>query len=66
MTCGVGNLAITVMRYKDGAPKLQIGPRLVAGKDGEQKFLKAGRLSKEEFEYLIIQAPLIRKALGAK
>jgi hypothetical protein len=40
-------LHVSVQKYGDGKPKVQIGPREVKG-----KFSKAGRLSIEEFEWI--------------
>jgi len=59
----VGNLQVTVQKYKDGEAKLQIGPRLVVEEGKEDKFFKAGRLTAEEFDYIIKSAPEIKKAM---
>ncbi len=41
-------LVISINRYGDGEPKLQIGPRVFLKKDGNESQRKAGRLSIED------------------
>jgi hypothetical protein len=41
-------LAISINQYKDGSPKLQIGPRYVIKQDKTTQVFKAGRLTLEE------------------
>lgn len=41
-------LVISINRYGDGEPKLQIGPRVFLRKDGNESQRKAGRLSIED------------------
>jgi hypothetical protein len=42
-------LVISINRYGDGEPKVQIGPRILLKKDGSQRApVKAGRLSIED------------------
>lgn len=48
----VGNLNIFVKSYNEGEPKLQIGPREIE-KEGRLIYGKPGRISKEEFEFLV-------------
>jgi hypothetical protein len=38
-------LSITIYKYGEGEPKLQIGPRTYKKKDGSATMVKAGRLS---------------------
>ncbi len=38
-------LTISIHRYGDGDPKLQIGPRIYVKKDGSKSTTKTGRLS---------------------
>lgn len=49
----VGNLNISVMSYNQATPKLQIGPREIEKNDGGITYGKPGRLSKEEFEFIL-------------
>ena len=41
-------LVISINRYGDGEPKLQIGPRAFLRKDGNESRRKAGRLTIED------------------
>ncbi len=46
-------LVLTINSYNDGAPKLQIGPRILKKKDGSDRApVRAGRLSMEDVDYL--------------
>lgn len=63
--CRIGNLLLSVQKYADGAPKFQIGPRIVTKETGEESFVKAGRLTAEEFEFISTMIPEIKKALAA-
>ncbi len=47
--CDETGLVISINRYGDGEPKIQIGPRILLKKDGSQRApVKAGRLSVED------------------
>jgi len=46
-----GDLNVSIVRYNGGAPKLQIGSRLKHTNDGP-KYVKAGRLNRDEAEWL--------------
>lgn len=47
--CDETGLVISINRYGDGEPKVQIGPRILLKKDGSQRApVKAGRLSVED------------------
>ena len=46
--CEETGLVVSVNQYADGEPKLQIGPRIVARKDGSEVQRKAGRLTIED------------------
>jgi len=48
----IERLEVSVVTYDDKSPKLQIGPRSVEQKDGETKHRKAGRLSRDETQWL--------------
>ena len=47
-----GQLNVSVIAYADGPPKLQIGPRTYY-KDDELFYRKAGRLSRDELQWII-------------
>ena len=54
-----GRLSVGVYAYNKGAKKLQIS-REKSGGQGDLKFAKLGRMTKEELESLL---PLLQKAL---
>ena len=54
-----GQLSVKIMSYNDGPKKLQIS-RERRSQDGELKFAKLGRMSKDEAESIL---PLIQEAL---
>lgn len=45
-------LQISICRYGEGEPKLQIGPRTYAKKDGSKSTTKTGRLSMADVLWL--------------
>ena len=50
--CEETGLLISINQYNEGEPKVQIGPRVFARKDGTQRQGKAGRLTVEDFLWL--------------
>ena len=51
--CEETGLVISINRYGDGEPKIQIGPRILLKKDGSQRApVKAGRLSVEDLQWV--------------
>lgn len=46
--CEETGLVVSINRYGDGEPKLQIGPRVFLRKDGNESQRKAGRLTIED------------------
>lgn len=51
--CAETGLVISINRYGEGEPKLQIGPRILLKKDGTERApMKAGRLSIEDVLWL--------------
>jgi len=51
--CQETGLMVSINRYGDGEPKVQIGPRILAKKDGTERApAKAGRLSIEDVLWL--------------
>lgn len=57
-------LQVSVRRYNDGDPKLQVGPRTFTNNKGEEKFRKAGRLSEEESLWLLSLSDSIKDAFA--
>ena len=55
----MGRLSVKIMSYNEGVKKLQIS-RERRDQEGEYKFAKLGRLTKEEAESVL---PLIQEAL---
>ena len=55
-----GRLSVSVYSYNNGAKKLQI-TRENRGPEGELRFTKMGRLTKEEAEAII---PFMQEAIG--
>ena len=45
-------LMISINRYGEGEPKLQIGPRTFVKRDGTKSTLRAGRLSIDDVNWL--------------
>jgi hypothetical protein len=45
-------LQLSINRYGDGEPKLQIGPRTYTKKDGSKSATKTGRLSMDDVLWL--------------
>ncbi len=47
--CEETGLLVSINRYGDGEPKVQIGPRILLKKDGSERApVKAGRLTMED------------------
>ena len=46
--CGGTGLMVSINRYDNGEPKVQIGPRVFVKKDGGEVQRRAGRLSVED------------------
>jgi hypothetical protein len=46
--CDETGLVVSINRYAEGEPKLQIGPRVFTKKDGGQTQRRAGRMSIED------------------
>lgn len=47
--CDETGLVVSINKYAEGQPKLQIGPRILMKKDGTERVpVKAGRLSIED------------------
>jgi hypothetical protein len=51
-TCDETGLVVSINQYDNGEPKVQIGPRLVAKKDGTHSQRKPGRLTMEDLLWL--------------
>ena len=50
--CEETGLVVSINQYGDGEPKLQIGPRVVKRRGGEESQRKAGRLTIEDLMWL--------------
>jgi hypothetical protein len=51
--CDETGLVVSINRYGDGKPKVQIGPRILLKKDGTERApAKAGRLTIEDVMWL--------------
>ncbi len=51
--CAETGLVISINRYGEGEPKVQIGPRILLKKDGTERApMKAGRLTIEDIMWL--------------
>ena len=50
--CQETGLLISINRYSEGEPKLQIGPRIFVKKDGSESQRKAGRLTIEDVMWI--------------
>ena len=51
--CEETGLIVTINRYGEGEPKVQIGPRILLKKDGTERApAKAGRLTVEDIMWL--------------
>jgi len=61
----VDNLMLTVQKYNSGVAKFQVGPRVVKRADGTESFVKAGRITLEEVEFIGKYMSEIRKAMAA-
>ena len=51
-TCEDTGLIISINRYGEGEPKVQIGPRIFIKKDGGKSRRKAGRMTMEDLLWL--------------
>ena len=58
-------LVISINQYNDGEPKLQIGPRMIAKKDGTERKARAGRLSIEDVLWMYDMIDDIKDELTA-
>ncbi len=50
--CDETGLVVSINRYAEGEPKVQIGPRIVKKKDGTEGQRRAGRLAIEDLLWL--------------
>lgn len=64
--CDDTGLVISINRYGDGEPKVQIGPRILLKKDGSQRApVKAGRLSVEDLMWFYDIIDEVKEELSA-
>jgi len=50
--CEETGLLVTINQYGNGEAKVQIGPRVILKKNGEESQRKAGRLTIEDLQWL--------------
>ncbi len=58
-------LVISINRYNEGEPKVQIGPRMVMKKDGTESQRRAGRLTMEDVMWLYDVIDEVKDELGS-
>ncbi|MBT3310463.1 MAG: hypothetical protein HN737_08460 [Desulfobacterales bacterium] len=64
--CEETGLMISINRYGEGEPKLQVGPRILKKKDGTDRApSKAGRLSVEDIMWLYDNIDEIKDELSS-
>ena len=64
--CDETGLVVTINRYGEGEPKVQIGPRVLLKKDGTERApVKAGRLTIEDLSWLYDNIDEIKEELSA-
>jgi hypothetical protein len=64
--CQETGLLVSINRYGDGEPKVQIGPRVLMKKDGTERApAKAGRLSVEDVLWLYDIIDEVKEKLSA-
>jgi hypothetical protein len=64
--CEETGLMVSINRYGDGEPKVQIGPRILMKKDGTERApAKAGRLSVEDFLWFYDIIDEVKEKLSA-
>lgn len=61
---GPGSIRVSVNRYNRGPIRVQLGPRLLKVIDGKEMWGKLGRMSLDEWDWLVAQAEPIKIALG--
>lgn len=61
--CEETGLLVTINQYDKGQPKLQIGPRVISGRGGNEIQRKAGRLTIEDLLWFYDTIDEIKEAL---
>ena len=65
--CEETGLMVSINRYGDGEPKLQIGPRILKKRDGSDRApTKAGRLTIEDVMWLYDIIDEVKEELSSK
>jgi hypothetical protein len=65
--CADTGLVVSINQYDTGEPKVQIGPRLLKGRDGKQRApAKAGRLTIEDLLWLYDIIDEVKSELEAR
>lgn len=57
-------LVVTINQYGEGEPKVQIGPRVIIKKNGEESQRKAGRLAMEDLQWFYDIIDEVKDALS--
>ena len=57
-------LVVSINRYGDAEPKVQIGPRIITRKDGGETQRKAGRLTMEDILWIYEIIDELKEELG--
>jgi hypothetical protein len=63
--CEETGLLVTINQYGDGEAKVQIGPRVILKKNGEESQRKAGRLTIEDLQWFYEIIDEVKEELSA-
>ncbi|MDX9788143.1 MAG: hypothetical protein RBR30_13205 [Tenuifilaceae bacterium] len=63
--CEETGLVVSINQYGDGEPKVQIGPRVIIKKNGEESQRKSGRLSIEDLSWFYTIIDEVKDELSA-
>jgi hypothetical protein len=63
--CVETGLLVTINQYGNGEAKVQIGPRVILKKNGEESQRKAGRLTIEDLQWLYDIIDEVKEELSA-
>ncbi|MFH0728635.1 MAG: hypothetical protein V2B19_20160 [Pseudomonadota bacterium] len=63
--CLETGLLVTINQYGNGEAKVQIGPRVILKKNGEESQRKAGRLTIEDLQWLYDIIDEVKEELSA-
>jgi hypothetical protein len=63
--CEETGLLVTINQYGNGEAKVQIGPRVILKKNGEESQRKAGRLTIEDLQWIYDIIDEVKEELSA-